>query len=211
MRRFESCRGHESAKRGPPAGKVRGTPVPAGSCRGHESAKRGPPAGIWAGKANLAVMTRKLTFLALALMLLVPASHAVAGKKKPKPWKSETVTIAVAHPVFYATSGHIVSVTIQEFANRCAIPASQGFDAHIFEVPAEYKKVAASASAIGSSSGPGGYDLDMFFFDASCKVLSASQASGTDEIGYMPAGTSFIAVQNYLADPNVSLHVELKV
>lgn len=155
-------------------------------------------------------MTRKLVLLAFAVLLVLPATHAVAGKKKLKPWKSETATIAVAHHFLTGTSGEMVNVTIQEFINRCAVPATQGFDAAIFEVPAEYQKVAASASAVGSSSGLEGYDLDMYFYDASCTMVSASEAAGADELAYMPKGTTWIAVLNWSGDPNVSVHIELK-
>jgi hypothetical protein len=55
-----------------------------------------------------------------------------------------------------------------------------------------------------------GYDLDMFFYDADCAITFASQAVGTDETGYMPAGTAWILVHNYQGDPNTSLHIEIK-
>jgi hypothetical protein len=152
-----------------------------------------------------------LVLLILALLLPTGALAAKKGNKKaPKPWTSEQGTIAVAHPVFYSTAGDVVSLTIQEFKNSCAMPTSQGFDAFVVEVPAAYQKIAATATATGSSVGAGGYDLDMFFFDAECALLSVSQGSGTDEVGFMPAGTSWIGVGNYLADPNVSVQVELK-
>jgi extracellular elastinolytic metalloproteinase len=157
-------------------------------------------------------MKRSILIL-LILALLLPVGSAVAkkkGKKAPKPWTSEEGTIAVAHPVFYTTAGEIVSLTMQELQNGCTMPASQGFDAFIVEVPAEYQKIEATATAAGSSTGAGGYDLDVFFFDSNCEVFAASQNSGTDEVAFMPAGTSWIGVGNYLADPNVSVQVELK-
>lgn len=158
-------------------------------------------------------MRRALVLLLIAALLL--PTGALAGKKKkgnkkPKPWTSEEGTIEVAHPVLYSTSGDILSVTVQEFKNSCAIPSSQGVDAYLFEVPVPYQKLEATASAIGSSVGAGGYDLDMFFFDANCEITFVSQASGTDEVTVMPKGTAWIAVANYLADPNTSVHVELE-
>lgn len=162
--------------------------------------------------SNLDTMVKRFLVLALIAMLVVPAGHALAGKKKkPKPWTSEQGTIAIAHPVFYSTSGDIVGVTLQELKNTCAMPVTQGLDAFVVEVPAEYQGIQAFANAVGTDSGAGGYDLDMFFFGKDCSVLSASQATGTDELGYMPAGTAFIGVGNYLADPNVGVQVELKV
>jgi hypothetical protein len=157
--------------------------------------------------ANSARMKRLLVFSLVAL-LLIHGANAVAGKRKkgPKPYTSNEVTIAISHPVLTAT-GHVVNVTIQEFKNRCALPASQGFDAHIFEVPADYKKIEADAAAIGAG---GTYDLDMFYFDQSCAIIGASQEEGTDEVdGIMPAGTAYIAMHNHLGDPNVAAHIEL--
>jgi len=155
-------------------------------------------------------MAKKTLLIVLALFVAA-APYAVAGKKKkPKPWKSEEVTIAVAHPVFYGNSGEVNNVTAQEFENTCAEPASQGLDAWVFEVPAPYQKLDAAVDAIGKSSGAAGYDLDMFFYDAECAILMASQAEGTDEAGYLPKGTTWVLVHNYLGDPNTSLHIEIK-
>jgi len=156
-------------------------------------------------------MAKRICALALALLVAV-APYAAAGKKKKKakPYKSEEVTIAVAHPVFYGNSGEVGSVTAQEFENTCAEPASQGLDAWVFEVPGPYRKTQAIVETVGTAGGPAGYDLDMFFYDSECTVLSASQAEGTDETGYAPEGTAWILVHNYLGDPNTSFHIEVK-
>ena len=150
---------------------------------------------------------KQLLVFSLVALLLIPGANAVSGKRKkgPKPYTSDEVTIAMPHPVLTAT-GHVFNVTIQEFKNRCALPASQGFDAHIFEVPADYQKIDADAAAIGAG---GTYDLDMFYFDQSCAIIATSQEAGTDEAGVMPAGTAYIALHNHLGDPNVAAHIEL--
>jgi hypothetical protein len=160
-------------------------------------------------------MFKRAITLALALLLALMIHPAFAGKKKPKvkPYKSEQATIAVAHPVFYGNTGSVNNVTAQDFQNSCAIPASNGFDAFVFEVPAAYQKIAATMKAIGTET-LGGYDLDVFFYDSSCAVKLASQGEGnpgeaSDESSVMPAGTAFILVQNYLGGPNVSFHIEL--
>lgn len=169
--------------------------------------------GIGGRNANQFEMKR-LLILALVVLLVLPGAHALAGKKKkgPKPYKSDEVTITVPHGIFYTSTGDAVNVTIQEFKNRCALPASQGLDAHIFEVPADYQKIDAATSAIGAG---GTYDLDLLYFDSSCAIVGVSQAVGTDEQGFMPAGTVWIALYNYLgpdsvSDPNVSAYIELK-
>nr|MDQ3878712.1 hypothetical protein [Actinomycetota bacterium] len=54
-----------------------------------------------------------------------------------------------------------------------------------------------------------GYDLDMYFYDKTCKTNGFANSEGTDESGAFPKGTAFVLVDNYLGDPNVSVHIEL--
>ncbi|HEV3472189.1 MAG TPA: hypothetical protein VG408_03155, partial [Actinomycetota bacterium] len=60
------------------------------------------------------------------------------------------MTIAIAHPILHTSTGDAVNVTIQEFKTRCALPGTQGLDAHIFEVPDVYRTIDAGVSAIGA-------------------------------------------------------------
>lgn len=153
---------------------------------------------------------KKTIILLLVLALALPFGGAFAAKKKkPKPYKSETVSTGVAHPVFYGQSGEVNSLTAREFMATCATPSSQGLDAWVFEVPAAYSKMASIVKAIGEPGGAVGYDLDLYFFDDSCTVTFASNAEGTDELGYMPAGTAWIVMHNYLGDPNSQGHIEI--
>lgn len=160
-------------------------------------------------------MTKKIAILGLVLLVavvvvLAPLAAAGKKKKKPKPWKSEEVTIAVAHPIFYGATGQVNAVTIQEFQHRCAEPASQGLDAWVFEIPKPYQKLDAAVEATGSSAGYLSYDLDVFFFDAECQLTLTSQAEGTDETAFMPKGTVWIGVHNYLGDPQTTAQVTIK-
>ncbi|MEA2447343.1 MAG: extracellular elastinolytic metalloproteinase [Actinomycetota bacterium] len=155
-------------------------------------------------------MTKKLIALAIALPLLLAGPAAVAGKKAPKPYKSEEVTIAVPHPVLYGQSGAVNTITAKEFEQSCAIPSSNGLDAYVFEVPKEYKNVQAQISAIGTAATPAGYDLDIYLYDASCKTTFAINAEGTDESGIVPKGTAFILIHNYVGEPGLSAHIELE-
>ena len=155
---------------------------------------------------------KKLAILGLVLVIGLVAQPAIAGKKKgPKPWKSEQGTIGVAHPVFYTSSQSVNSITAKEFESGCALPASNGLDGYVFEVPAEYQKIQASLAAVGAGAGtPAGYDLDVFMYDANCAVTFVSQATGTDEQSVMPKGTAFVFVNNYLGEPELPVHLELK-
>ena len=156
-------------------------------------------------------MNRRAIDLGLTLALALSPQAARAGKKMPKPYKSEEVSIAVAHPIFYGSTQSVNTLTAKEFEARCAIPTSNGLDAYVFEVPAAYQKVVANVEAIGTATGPAGYDLDMFIYDKSCKVTNAFQAEGTDEAGMIPKGSAYVLVHNYLGDPGTKLHITLKV
>ena len=145
---------------------------------------------------------KKMIAVALALAIVAAPSAAVAGKKKkgPKPYTSESVTIQMGHPVFNGNSGSIVSLTAQEFMGTCAIPASNGFDAYVFEVPADYQKIDAELEAVGAGA-VAAYDLDVYTFDSSCAITSAQNSPGTDQVGYLAKGTAFILVHNYEPGP----------
>ena len=154
---------------------------------------------------------RKNLLVAILLLGLVAAlsAPAMAGKKKLKPYKSETVTITAGHPAFYSTSGTILSVTAQEFLQSCAIPSSNGLDAYVFEVPKAYQKVTSSITAVGKSDNPAGYDLDLYLYDSSCENVGVYNAAGTDEYGALGKGTAFIVLHAYTGNP-VDAFITLK-
>lgn len=152
---------------------------------------------------------RKLIAVAAALAIVVAPSAAFAGKKKPKPYKSETVSIAAGHPVFNGASGSVLAVTAQEFIARCAIPSSNGLDAYVFEVPAAYQKIESQLEVTGTPGAPAPYDVDVYTFDSSCAITSAQNSPGTDQTGYLFKGTAFVLVHNYEPGP-VDVQLTLK-
>ena len=152
---------------------------------------------------------RKLIAVAAAFAIVVAPSTALAGKKKPKPYKSDTVTIEMGHPVFNGYSGSVVAVTAQEFLARCELPASNGLDAYVFEVPKDYQKLEADFEVTGAPGLPYAYDIDAYLFDSSCKLLSAQNSPGTDQTGMLFKGTAFMLVHNYEPGP-VEVQLSLK-
>lgn len=135
---------------------------------------------------------------ALAGASLAGTADAAKKKKKgPKPWKSEEVSIAVSHAAFSGASGTVVAVTAQEFIARCAIPTTNGFDGYVFEVPEPYRNIAATVEATGSGNPT--YDLDLYYFDEACAATGINNSAGTDETGYMPAGTAYIFLHGYFS------------
>ena len=165
------------------------------------------------------VMKKTLALLLTLAVAASLASPALAGKKKskgPKPFKSEEVTIQFGHSSLYATSGEFVGITGQEFMKTCAIPASNGVDAFVWEVPAEYKNIDSIITAFGAG-GAAGYDLDIFLFDDACQVTLPSQSTSPDETTVMAAGTAYILIYNFGTSSTpvggsdaVTAHFELK-
>ena len=154
-------------------------------------------------------MSKKIVVLGviMALGLMTPAAHAA---KKPKPYKSEDVSVAIAHPIEWGATGSVNSITAKEFEQTCAIPSSNGVDGYVFEVPKQFVKTDASIEAKGTPGGPAGYDLDIYLYDANCQPTLAFNATGTDEAGLIPKGTPWVFVHNYLGDPNTTFHIEIK-
>ena len=147
-----------------------------------------------------------LLVLGLVVSIVGPAGAKKKKKKAVKPYVTEEVEIQAGHPMFNGQSGSLVSVTGQEFLNTCAIPSSNGVDGWVFEVPAAYQKISASAEATGTSvtDAAAPADLDMYFFDDSCTQVGAANAAGTDEFGAMSPGVAFIFLHNYTGGPTTA-------
>ena len=154
----------------------------------------------------------KLLAVVLAAGLVATVWGPAAGaKKKPKPYKSEDGIIAVGHTMLYSSTGEVNSITAKEFENSCAIPASNGLDAYVYEVPAAYQKLDMTFKAVGKAQVA--WDLYGFFYDKDCKRLpSAAEAQGavgmSDTSAVMPAGTAYVLIANFAGDP-VTVHYEL--
>jgi extracellular elastinolytic metalloproteinase len=151
-------------------------------------------------------MSKKLLVLALVAALIAAfAAPSMAKKKKkgPKPYTSETVTVELGHPMFHSTSGTLVGVTPQEFLNGCALPSSNGFDAYVFEVPAEYQKITSliEAEGVGTTDGAVPADIDIYLFDETCAPAGVFNTAGTSESGALNAGVAFVVLHNYTGGP----------
>lgn len=145
-------------------------------------------------------------FFALALIACLSAGAfalpASAGKKK-KPIKfSAEGAFDVGNPADYMANAGLVR---NELELTCALPASQGTDGFVIELPAELQKVESDASLEGADA-TGGPDMDMYFYDESC--ISTGEVATTDlsEYGIIPAGTKWVVVSAWIgADVSFTL------
>jgi hypothetical protein len=97
-----------------------------------------------------------------------------------------------------------VGVTRTEFESDCEYtPRTNGVDGWVAEIPDHLADgtTALAASAVGSVTGV--YDLDMYFYNESCGLLSAVENIGTDESGMIPAETAYVMVTNWVGEPVV--------
>ena len=152
---------------------------------------------------------KKLLVLALVLGLVVSIVGPAGAKKKkkaPKPYVTEEVSIELGHPMNNGNTGTLTGVTGQEFLLTCAVPSSNGVDGWVFEVPAEYQKIAASAEAVGTSvtDAASPADMDMYFYDESCAQVGQANAAGTDEFGAISPGVAYIFLHNYAGGPTTA-------
>ncbi len=156
-------------------------------------------------------MFKRTVCILLVVALGLVAAPAFAGKKKPKPYKSEEVSTGIPHPVGHSASGDAQSVTANEFRASCSEPSSNGLDGYVFAIPKDYQKIQASVDVIGSNAGsPASYDLDIYMYDASCALKFFSNTVGTDESTVMPAGIAWAFVHNYAGEPGTMAHIELR-
>lgn len=152
-----------------------------------------------------------VVMLAAAALVAAPVgTGALAAKKKkgPKPYVSPEITIRTGHPAAHSQSGTLLTVTAQEFIRTCSLPASNGVDAAVYEVPADYEGLTASIKALGAGAAAP-YDLDLYLYDDSCTEVAVYNPTNTDEVGILTPDTAFILVHNYQPGP-VTAHIELR-
>ena len=153
-----------------------------------------------------------LAALVAALVIASPLGPATAGQKKPKPYKSEEGIIAVPHTMLNSSTGEVNSVTAKEFEARCEIPASNGLDAYVYEVPKAYQKIEADIAARANASIA--WDLYVFFYSKDCtrapySLGAQGSVAQADVEGIMPKGTAYVLVADFAGEPTTVFY-ELK-
>lgn len=125
---------------------------------------------------------------------------ALAGeKKKPPVLATRTIKFEESGSMIVPgpTTRNLFGITEFEFAwvNACAsMPASQGLDGWVVELPEDFRNGIASMEVLGADA-TGAYDLDVYFYDASCTWMrDVSLLGGADESGPIPPGATWAFV-----------------
>jgi hypothetical protein len=106
---------------------------------------------------------------------------------------TETFTIAGGNPSSDTVGGGLVGI---DFAATCQMPpASQGTDGWVSKLPDSFGDGAHKVSVAGSAPL---YDLDLYFFNADCKLIGSAGSGATDESGSLPSGTKFVLTSNWI-------------
>ena len=133
--------------------------------------------------------------LTAALMVGAIAMPAEAAKKKKKAPAPQTITFveegSLRAPA--PTSLLLFGLTDAEFliVNECAsMPATQGHDAWVVEIPEEYFDGRATVEVKGADA-TGAYDLNLYFYDAGCALMELQLTEGADPAGSIPPGAKW--------------------
>lgn len=164
-------------------------------------------------------MKKMMATMLVGILVLgvLAAPGAVAGKKKkkkPKPWTSEEGTIGIPHTMLISSTNERNNVTLREFENRCAIPATNGLDGYVYEVPEEYQTIQSNIAALGVAGQTRAFYVIMY--DDACEMklyLSPADAIPSvegDTKGIMPAGIAYLGIANFFGHPAANVTVELK-
>lgn len=143
---------------------------------------------------------------ALLVLGVIGAPVATAKKKKKKPIPAtKTITFEAEGTIQVAgPSGVAFGITESEFyfVNNCAMPASQGLDGYVVEIPSEFQAGTASLQVAGSDA-TGAYDLDVYFYDSGCNLMEPYMTEGADPSGAIVTGAKW-AVVNLSLGANAS-------
>lgn len=148
---------------------------------------------------------KKLVVFLLASLLVVAVvgGPAAAGKKKKKPKPppvpvTETITFEEEGTTRVPALTNRVGggVTELEFviAKECAeMPATQGHDGHVIELPEPYRDGNATLALTGSDA-TGLYDYNVYLYDSNCSLMEPYIEEGADASGAIPAGAQWAVV-----------------
>ena len=148
---------------------------------------------------DLEVLMKKLFAMLIAATLVLgvlAGPSAFAGKKK----KTRTVTLEESGSMIVPapSSAVLFGITEGEFVNTCAMPASQGVDAWVVELPEDFRLGTALIEVVGADV-TGAHDVDVYFYDSGCSLMNDySLTGGPNESGSIAPGAAWVVVDLFL-------------
>jgi extracellular elastinolytic metalloproteinase len=116
----------------------------------------------------------------------------------PGPPVTDEGTIDAGNPASDTAAG----VTMADLEQNCTVPpATQGADGWVTRLPESFGDGMHRVEVRGDSAAP--YDLDLYFYDATCERVGSAASSAVDESGTLPSGTRYVLTQLW-AGANVS-------
>jgi hypothetical protein len=110
---------------------------------------------------------------------------------------TDSGTIVAGNPSI-GTADDVTGVTATAFKSGCQVPAApgQGADGWVTKLPESFGDGAHKVEVRGG--GPAPYDVDLYFYDASCALIGSAASSAADESGTLPSGTRYVLTQLWL-------------
>ncbi|HVE75940.1 MAG TPA: hypothetical protein VND22_04130 [Actinomycetota bacterium] len=84
-------------------------------------------------------------------------------------------------------------ITGTEFRRTCTIPASQGLDGYVVELPDNLSTVPVDVN-LDVTAGTKFHKTYMIFFDKNCRTVGWNGWNTDDDQGLMPLGTKYVLV-----------------
>ena len=146
-------------------------------------------------------MNRKLVVGLVAAVaagsLAIAAPSSAGERKKPLTFKASGSLLAPS-PIDLFGQG----ITRTEFTTACAVPATQGLDGYVIELPK--KMTLVDSTVYTEATGLVGLNLlDLFFFSEDCTEMG--DFLGSDEgVPVIPQGTKYVLVTNWFGEPETT-------
>jgi hypothetical protein len=143
-------------------------------------------------------MRKAITAALIAGLVAGTLAMPAEAKKKKKP-KVITFEVEGAIQGMNPAGAVLFGITEGEFreVHTCtALPATQGVDGFVFEVPADFQAGTATFD-VTASDATGTYDLDAYFYSASCDLLEPHATDGADPSGAIPPGAAWGVVDAF--------------
>jgi hypothetical protein len=119
-------------------------------------------------------------------------------------------TVHVGHQFNFTPNGGI-GATRADFESNCEYsPRTNGVDGWVTAIPADLADGTQEIKVDARTNTTGAWDVDLYYYDASCGLIEADEDESTYETGTIPQGAKYVmaAVWSGAADAQLKLRFE---